>query len=234
MLARAIAHDLTLDDHRDLWLRNADITRLSEMQGGPKGFLKRLMMPLVDRVVATGMKTQFSDRETRQKLCSLMRARWFKPPFSGERFSGWMLDAYDAMDRPEKAGETLLPPGHRPRSFRDPDRLSRSGAPHRARRSCVHRGDGASQDPAFRLHPYAGRRVELGFRAGWRAGSGLRGPARLRRSPARFRRPASKSWTGFSRRGAGLGRRGRPSFPTGSASPWTTWARASSSTAASS
>ncbi len=113
MLSRAIAHDLTLDDHRDLWLRNADITRLSEVQGGLKGFFKRLMTPLVDRIVAAGMKTQFSDPETRQKLCSLMRARWFKPPFSGERFVGWMLDAYDAMDRPEKAGETLLPPGHR-------------------------------------------------------------------------------------------------------------------------
>ena len=48
MLARALAHDLPLEPHRDLWLKNADVTSLS----APGNWLGRLgkapLAPLID------------------------------------------------------------------------------------------------------------------------------------------------------------------------------------------
>src|SRR5690606_17139563 len=51
MLARALAHNLPLEPHRDLWLSNADVTRLSE----PGGMLTRLgkmaLAPLLNQIL---------------------------------------------------------------------------------------------------------------------------------------------------------------------------------------
>ena len=53
MLARSLAHDLPLDAHRDLWLRNADVTQLS----APSSFLSRIfkapLAPLIDNPYLT-------------------------------------------------------------------------------------------------------------------------------------------------------------------------------------
>jgi patatin-related protein len=113
MLARAVAHDLSLDDHRDLWLRCADVTELSQPAPGFARLLKSRMAPVVDRLLGGVLNAQTGDSETRDKLRAFVQARWFTPPFSGERFIGWMIDACDRMDEGAVPGETLLPRGHR-------------------------------------------------------------------------------------------------------------------------
>ncbi|MBA5777940.1 patatin-like protein [Stappia sp. F7233] len=120
MLARAIAHDLDIDMHRDFWLQNADVTELSNEPVGLTRYLKGSIAPVIDRLVAMGLKSETTDPETREKLRQFVQARWFTPPFSGERFVGWMLDAAAAMgtavgDNDEAAGRrgTLIPQGQR-------------------------------------------------------------------------------------------------------------------------
>lgn len=111
MLARAIAHDLPLDDHRALWLENADVTRLAKPQDGLSRYFKKTLSPVLDRLLASALKSQITNEETREKLRGFVQSRWFTPPFSGEKFSGWMLDACAAMDRHWRDGGCLLPRG---------------------------------------------------------------------------------------------------------------------------
>lgn len=111
MLARAIAHDLPLEHHRDLWLENADVTRLARPQPGFSRYLKSGISPVLDRLISSQLKTGIESSETREKLRTLMQSRWFKPPFSGERYAGWMLDACAGMDEFYRDGATLLPRG---------------------------------------------------------------------------------------------------------------------------
>ncbi|WP_041375981.1 patatin-like protein [Polymorphum gilvum] len=111
MLARAIAHDLPLESHRDLWLANADVTRLAKPQDGLTRYLKSGMSPVFDRMITSGLKSQIESVETREKLRLLTQSRWFTPPFSGSRFIGWMLDACAEMDKHWREGATLVPRG---------------------------------------------------------------------------------------------------------------------------
>ncbi|WP_374374133.1 patatin-like protein [Dongia sp.] len=113
MLARALAHDLPLESHRELWLRNADVTQLSAPASLLSRALKAPLAPLMDRLLVRRFGPQVADPETRAKIRRFVQARWFTPPFSGERFAGWMLDACDSMDLGAQPGRTLLPPGHR-------------------------------------------------------------------------------------------------------------------------
>lgn len=113
MLARALAHDLPLDSHRDLWLANADVTQLSEPASLVSRTLKAAIAPLIDRVLIRRFGRQVADPETLSKVRRFVQARWFTPPFSGRRFAGWMLDACDSMDAAGSASTSLLPPGHR-------------------------------------------------------------------------------------------------------------------------
>lgn len=112
MLARAIAHDLSLGSHRDLWLSNADVDALTHAPEPRDRALKWAIAPLIDRVISSGMRTPIRNEETRRKLRNFVQARWFTPPFAGDRFTGWMLDACAAMGE-EIPGQSLLPPGHR-------------------------------------------------------------------------------------------------------------------------
>lgn len=98
MLARALAHNLSLDTHRDLWLENADVTRLAGEPVGLTRYLKGSIAPVLNRLVSMALKAELSDPETRLKLHQFMQARWFTPPFSGERYVGWMLDACQSME----------------------------------------------------------------------------------------------------------------------------------------
>lgn len=113
MLARALAHDLPLESHRELWLQNADVTQLSAPASLWSRALKAPLAPLLDNLLVRRFGNQVADPETRAKVRRFVQARWFTPPFSGRRFSGWMLDACDSMDLPAKPGASLLPPGHR-------------------------------------------------------------------------------------------------------------------------
>ncbi|WP_186396297.1 patatin-like protein [Stappia sp. TSB10GB4] len=113
MLARALAHNLSLDSHRDLWLENADVMRLSNEPVGLSRYLKGSIAPVLDRLVGMALKSELGDPETRTKLRQFMQARWFTPPFSGERYVGWMLDAAKGMrgDTTAGAAPTLIPQG---------------------------------------------------------------------------------------------------------------------------
>jgi patatin-related protein len=113
MLGRALAHDLPLQPHRDLWLKNADVTSLAPATSLISRLGKSAVAPLLYRLLIGRFGQQILDPETRAKLTYFMQAQWFKPPFSGERFSGWMLDACDEMDPPGRHRGSLLPPGHR-------------------------------------------------------------------------------------------------------------------------
>src|SRR5215470_846290 len=97
MLGKALAHDLPLEPHRDLWLKNADVTSLS----APASFVSRVskaaLAPLFDQLLRRKFGNQVANPETREKLRQFIQAQWFTPPFSGERFAGWMLDACAAM-----------------------------------------------------------------------------------------------------------------------------------------
>ena len=111
MLARAIAHDLPLDSHSEMWLQNADVTRLARPQSGLSRYLKMSVSPVLDRLVSSRLKKQIESTETREKLRLFMQARWFSPPFSGERFIGWMLDACQKMEAGGIPGRSLIPRG---------------------------------------------------------------------------------------------------------------------------
>jgi patatin-related protein len=113
MLGRALAHDLPLQPHRDLWLKNADVTSLAPATSFISRLGKSAVAPLLYRLLIGRFGQQIQDPETRAKLTYFMQAQWFKPPFSGERFTGWMLDACDDMDPPGRHRGSLLPPGHR-------------------------------------------------------------------------------------------------------------------------
>jgi len=111
MLARAITHDLPLDSHSEMWLDNADVTRLARPQTGLSRYLKISISPVLDQLISSRLDKQIESSETREKLRLFMQARWFSPPFSGERFISWMLDACQKMEREAKPGRSLIPRG---------------------------------------------------------------------------------------------------------------------------
>jgi patatin-related protein len=113
LLAKAVAHDLPLEPHRDLWLQHADVTSLSAPGSRLGGLTKAALAPVFDRLLVRRFGQQVADPETRAKLRQFIQAQWFTPPFSGERFTGWLLDACDAMEHGAEPNGTLLPPGHR-------------------------------------------------------------------------------------------------------------------------
>ena len=85
MLARALAHNLSLEAHRDLWLENADVTRLANEPVGLTRYLKGSIAPVLDRLVTMALKSETDDGETRSKLRRLMQSRWFTPPPPDDR-----------------------------------------------------------------------------------------------------------------------------------------------------
>jgi patatin-related protein len=114
LLARALAHDLSLDEHRKMWLEQADILALMD-EKHLAGKWSKLFMKPVFWAVNNRWLTRFApDAEMRQKLLLFTRSRWFKPPFSGKIMSGMLLDACRAMSKGENAkSRSLLPAGHK-------------------------------------------------------------------------------------------------------------------------
>jgi len=159
MLARAVAHDLPLDRHRDFWLENADVTRLARPQTGIARYLKSGVSPMLDRIVSAQLKKQVDEPETREKLRQFMQSRWFTPPFSGEAFIGWMLDACADMDLRGVPGATLIPQGQTLDLF-----VTLTDYTGRRRRIRI-------DDPAF-IDEWDHRKI-LKFQASHRAAGGL-------------------------------------------------------------
>lgn len=160
MLARALAHDLPLDAHRAMWLKHADAMELMDRKALAGRWSKIYLAPLTRLLFKTWWKPLGADAETRTKLGLFLRSRWFKPPFSGERFSGWMLDACEAMENGRGADHSLMPDGHqldlfvsltdfhghdRPVRLYDPGRIVESEHLHLLHFSYLRGVDGAAR-----------------------------------------------------------------------------------------
>lgn len=127
LLARAIAHDLSLDNHRKMWLQRADVTQLMEPDTIADKWSKFYLYPFFWAMNVKRLRVLVPNPETRSKLSIFVRSRWFKPPFSGKHMMNFMLDAAGEMDRHEspessdesanksssgeKTARSLIPPG---------------------------------------------------------------------------------------------------------------------------
>jgi patatin-related protein len=112
-LARALAHDLPLDAHRAMWLELADITELMDAKTIAGRWSKPYLQPLLWQINRGALQKIDSDHEVRSKVSTFLRSRWFRPPFSGERFSGMLLDAFELMEQPQQTpGNSLMPVDH--------------------------------------------------------------------------------------------------------------------------
>ncbi|MBK5912726.1 hypothetical protein CCR85_14680, partial [Rhodothalassium salexigens] len=116
MLGRALAHDLPLDALRSLWLDEADVERLMapESRPGPLSKLYKRPVFLFVRLRNLGnvrtLLRRSTDSEIRAKLDYFLRARWFRPPFSGRRLSRLLLKACQAMGTSAGRDDSCLPP----------------------------------------------------------------------------------------------------------------------------
>ncbi len=117
-LAQAVHSGRSLEPLTELWLNNADVEKLVEPEARPWSPAARVYMrPIVwyltrapgntvSETVAAETRT-----EVRRKISSLVRGRWFEPPFSGSGFSRLIHRALLAMsDLPAEA--PLLPSRH--------------------------------------------------------------------------------------------------------------------------
>ena len=115
-LGQAISTGQSLEPLTQLWLDSADVEALiDERQAPTTRFSKAWALPLawvaarsadgVEATVESGARD-----EVRAKLSHFIRSRWFEPPFGGERFTGLILDALEAMAAAPRAPR-LLPPG---------------------------------------------------------------------------------------------------------------------------
>jgi len=113
LLARAIAHDLSLDEHRKMWLEQADILALMDDEHLAGPWSKLFMRPFFWAMNNRWLSRFAPDAEMRQKLSIFMRSRWFNPPFSGKLFSNMLLDALANMGESASSTASLLPLGHK-------------------------------------------------------------------------------------------------------------------------
>jgi patatin-related protein len=113
ILARALAHDLSIEGLRDTWLRQADVAELLAPERKAQRWSKLFMKPLLWGYGWFGMRELRANTEMREKLSLFLRSRWFRPPFSGRRLLANLIDGIGTM--PPMAGPTssLLPLGQR-------------------------------------------------------------------------------------------------------------------------
>jgi len=113
ILARALAHDLSIEGLREVWLHQADVAELLAPERKASRWSKWFMKPLLWGYSWMGMRELRADVEMRGKLSMFLRSRWFRPPFSGRGLALTLLNGIGAM--PAMAGPTssLLPLGQR-------------------------------------------------------------------------------------------------------------------------
>ena len=112
MLARALANDLPLDSHRAMWLEHADVLELMDDKTRASRWSKFYLEPFFRGPFYKYFEALAPEQETRAKLFTFLKSRWFSPPFSGKRFSHWMLEAANKMQEGREHTSTLLPDGH--------------------------------------------------------------------------------------------------------------------------
>jgi patatin-related protein len=112
ILARALAHDMSIDHLRNLWLEEADVLRLLAPKQRARPWSKWLLYPILWILFRLRILGLVTDREVRGKLSTFFRSRWFEPPFDGDRFLSLLFDGMSAMQRSGVKTSSLLPPGH--------------------------------------------------------------------------------------------------------------------------
>ena len=114
-LARAIAHDLSLEPLTELWLAEADMMRILAPEAKARLWSKWYLWPFVTPLIAglrrEGLLPAALDRETRRAFSTFVRSRWFRPPLDGRRLSLLLLDGLAAMGEPKAPNRSLLPHG---------------------------------------------------------------------------------------------------------------------------
>lgn len=117
-LAQALYSGSSLEPITNLWLKNADVSELTAPDARPMSrFAKFWAQPIADwflRRSGNAVDETVSPetrKEVREKVSSLVRGRWFGPPFSGLRFSEMLYEALKSMGE-EKLGPVLLPTNH--------------------------------------------------------------------------------------------------------------------------
>ncbi|VVT15735.1 patatin-like protein [Erythrobacter sp. EC-HK427] len=118
-LAQAIHSGQSLEPLTELWLDNADVEKLVDEEARPwsdmasKPYMRPFVWYLTNRPgnVVNENVAKETRSEVRRKISSLVRGRWFEPPFSGPGFTRLLYNALQAMaEQPHEA--PLLPPGH--------------------------------------------------------------------------------------------------------------------------
>jgi patatin-related protein len=112
VLARALAHDLSIDHLRDLWLDEADIFRLLGSSQRARPWSKWFLRPVLWTLFRLRRLGPAVDREIQRNLSMFLRSRWFEPPFDGDRFLELLFDGLGAMRSRGNERSSLLPPGH--------------------------------------------------------------------------------------------------------------------------
>src|SRR5258708_9351107 len=112
VLARALAHDLSIDHLRDLWLDEADLLRLLGSSQRARPWSKWFLRPVPWILFRMRRLGPAVDREIQKNLSMFFRSRWFEPPFDGERFLELLFDGLSAMRGRSDKPSSLLPPGH--------------------------------------------------------------------------------------------------------------------------
>ncbi len=112
VLARALAHDLSIDHLRDSWLQEADILRLLGSSQRARPWSKWFLRPVLWILFRLRRLGPAIDREIQDGLSIFFRSRWFEPPFDGDRFLELLLDGLRGMRPRDDAPSSLLPPGH--------------------------------------------------------------------------------------------------------------------------
>lgn len=109
ILARALAHDLRIDHFRNLWLHEADVSRLLDPKKKAGQFSKFYMRPLLWLAARSRLGRVLLDSEIRDKISLFTRSRWFEPPFDGQHLARQLLAGLEAMGGPKEPGASLMP-----------------------------------------------------------------------------------------------------------------------------
>lgn len=117
-LAQALHAGHSLEPLTDLWLENADVSKLTDPDAEPVWRYGKLWaQPIAEWFLrrpgnsVSATVAPETRAEVRHKVSRFVRGRWFSPPFSGERFSGMLYEALTKMAA-DGDGIALLPPGH--------------------------------------------------------------------------------------------------------------------------
>lgn len=117
-LAQAVYSGRSLEPLTKLWLETADVEKLVEPEARPWSPAARVYMRPIVWYLTRGPGNTVTEtvavetrKEVRHKISSLVRGRWFEPPFSGAGFSRLLHNALLAMEG-YPAEAPLLPARH--------------------------------------------------------------------------------------------------------------------------